>query len=146
MAVHARVLRLNDLAAYVAMHPGEKGIKRLRCATALADPRAESPMETRLRMALILAGLPTPCVQAELCDASGRFLARADLFYPDRRLVIEYDGDHHRDRLVSDMRRQNALLSAGYNILRFTAADLRTPASVVAVVRHALLSATQKSA
>ena len=103
-------------------------------------------METRLRMELIQARLQQPDVQAELHDASGRFLGRADLYYPDRRLVIEYDGDNHRDRLVSDMRRQNALLNAGYHILRFTSADIRTPAAIVALVRDVLLRAPQKSA
>ncbi len=138
MAVRAGIVKLRDVAEHVAMHPGEKGIKRLRRATAFADPRSESPMETRLRMELVNAGLPRPSVQAELLDIAGRLLGRADLYYPDRRLVIEYDGDNHRDRLVSDLRRQNALLNAGYHVLRFTGADLRTPASVVAQVRHAL--------
>jgi len=139
MAVRARIVKLHDVAAYVNTHPGEKGIKRLRRATALADPRSESAMETRLRIELINARLPHPSVQAELPDASGSFIGRADLYYADRRLVIEFDGDNHRHRLVSDLRRQNALLNAGYHVLRFTAADLRAPASVVELVRQALL-------
>jgi very-short-patch-repair endonuclease len=53
------------------------------------------------------------------------------------RLVIECDGDNHRDRLVSDLRRQNALVNASYHLLRFTAADLRAPNSVAAQVRQA---------
>ena len=137
MAARAGAVELQDVAQYAASHPGEKGIKRLRRATAAADPRSESPMETRLRLELLKAHLPPPCVQADLYDAAGRFLGRADLYYPDRWLVIEYDGEHHRDRLVSDMRRQNALLSAGYQLLRFTSADLRIPGWVAAQVRHA---------
>lgn len=66
-------------------------------------------METRLRMELIKARLPRPCVQEELRDAEGSFVGRADLHYADRRLAIEYDGDNHRDRLVSDVRRQMLL-------------------------------------
>jgi very-short-patch-repair endonuclease len=138
MAVRAGIVRLQELTEYVARHPGEKGIKRLRRAIALADPRSESPMETRLRVELIKAGLPRPDVQTELRDISGRLLGRADLYYPDSRLVIEYDGENHKDRLVSDLRRQNALVNAGYQILRFTAADLRAPDSIAAQVRHAL--------
>src|SRR5207249_12086076 len=42
-----------------------------------------------------------------------------------------------KDRLVADLRRQNALVNAGYHILRFTATDLRTPRSVAAQVRLA---------
>lgn len=60
----------------------------------LAEP-AESPMETRLRWLLLQAGLPRPEVQTNLHDADGRFVGRADLYYPAARLVIEYDGLNH---------------------------------------------------
>ena len=101
----------------------------------LAEP-AESPMESRLRWSLLQAGLPKPEVQKELLDSDGRFLARADLYYPQARLVIEYDGANHRDRLVEDDRRQNALVTAGFLLLRFTAAD--RPDAITAQVRRAL--------
>lgn len=137
MALHAGLIQLSKLAVYVQTHSGDKGIKRLRTAVRVADPRSESPMETRLRLELIRGRLPRPCVQAELRDATGHFIGRADLFYPDRRLVIEYDGENHKVRLVADLRRQNALVNAGYHLLRFTVADLRVPGSVVAQVRRA---------
>ena len=137
MALHARLFELSRLERHVHAHPGEKGIKRLRRAVRLADPRSESPMETRIRLELIRARLPRPSVQAELRDSTGNFIGRADLYYPDRRLVIEYDGQNHKDRLVADLRRQNALVNAGYHLLRFTGADLRTPGSVVTQVRRA---------
>jgi 8-oxo-dGTP pyrophosphatase MutT (NUDIX family) len=103
----------------------------------LAEP-AESPMETRLRWLLIEAGLPRPQVQSELRNAEGRFLGRADLDYPSARLIIEYDGANHRDRLVEDNRRQNALLNAGFKLLRFTVADRAEV--ITALVRQALLA------
>jgi very-short-patch-repair endonuclease len=137
MAVRAGLVAPSDIASHVEQHPGTKGIKRLRRALRLADARSESPMETRLRLQLLKARLPAPCVQADLHDAAGGFLGRADLYYPDRRLVIEYDGENHRDRLVSDVRRQNALVNAGYHVLRFTAADLRTARAVADEVRRA---------
>src|SRR4051794_3085568 len=67
---------------------------------------------------------PASQVQVDLHDAAGRFVGRADLYYPEARLVIEYDGVNHRERLVEDDRRQNALLRAGYKLLRFTAGDV----------------------
>jgi very-short-patch-repair endonuclease len=103
----------------------------------LAEP-AESPMETRLRWLLLKAGLPRPQVQTELRD-SGRFLGRADLYYPSARLVIEFDGANHRDRLVEDNRRQNSLTTAGFRVLRFTAADIyHQPDVVTSRVRQSL--------
>ena len=80
-------------------------------------------METRLRWTLIRSGLPRPIVQAELRNSEGRFVGSADLYYPQSRLVIEYDGANHRDRLVEDNKRQNLLVSAGHRLLRFTSAD-----------------------
>ena len=88
-------------------------------------------------MELVRARLPRPLVQAELSSARGEFLGRVDLYYPDRRLAIEYDGINHRDRLEADMRRQNAILNAGFHLLRFTAPDLRQRGSVAAQVRQA---------
>ncbi|HKW59217.1 MAG TPA: DUF559 domain-containing protein [Candidatus Dormibacteraeota bacterium] len=97
-----------------------------------AEP-AESPMETRLRWLLIKTGLPRPEVQVKLS------FGRADLYYPAARLVIEYDGANHRDRLVEDNRRQNRLQNAGFRLLRFTAADLvQRPDTIVAQVRDAV--------
>ena len=101
----------------------------------LAEP-AESAMETRLRWLLKSGGLPSPEVQRDLHDAEGHFIGRADLYYPSAHLVIEFDGGNHRDRLVSDDRRQNSLVGAGYRILRFTSADLYgRPDAIVAQVR-----------
>ncbi|HEV2216460.1 MAG TPA: DUF559 domain-containing protein [Candidatus Dormibacteraeota bacterium] len=116
-ALHAGTLEPADLHQYIDMNTGAKGIRRLRRAVALADARAESPMETRLRFDLVAARLPTPEVQVELHDRAGQFLARVDLFYPDARLVIEFDGQNHRERLAADLRRQNALVNAGYQLL-----------------------------
>lgn len=58
-----------------------------------------------------------------LGDDKNRY-GRADLYYPAARLILEYDGAKHRDRLVEDNRRQNLLLSAGFQLLRFTAGDI----------------------
>ncbi len=96
-------------------------------------------METRLRWLLMQAGLPKPQVQVDLHNASGRFIGRADLYYPQARLVIEYDGANHRDRMTEDLRRQNAILGAGYQLLRFAAADLnQRPETAVAQVTRLL--------
>jgi len=98
----------------------------------LAEP-AESPMETRLRWLLIKARLPRPQVQADLR------VGRADLYFPTARLVIEFDGGNHRDRLVEDNRRQNAFIDAGFRMLRYTAADVyQKPELIVTQVRKAL--------
>lgn len=137
MVMHAGLVRSGVLTHRIELNRGAKGIRRLRRAMGLADARAESPMETRLRLELVLARLPTPDVQVDLLDDAGRFVGRADLYYPDVRLVIEFDGQNHKDRIVADARRQNSLVNAGYHILRFTAGDLNARGSVASQVRRA---------
>jgi len=118
----------------------------LRSLGPLAEP-AESPMETRLRWLLLKAGLPRPEVQTKLLDSRGRFVGRADLYYPDSRLVIEFDGANHRDRLVEDNRRQNLLMNAGYSVLRFTASDYyNRPDRIVAQVSAAAAVSARRPA
>jgi hypothetical protein len=56
-------------------------------------------METRLRMLIVLAGLPEPRVNHVVRDAHGVVLLRFDLSYPGLRIVVEYDGRQHRDDL-----------------------------------------------
>jgi Protein of unknown function (DUF559) len=142
MALHAGLVKLPDLSQWALAHARSKGIRQFRRVVGAAEPLAESPMESRLRMLLVLSGLPRPEAQVSLHDESGRFLGRADLYYPSQRLAIEYDGGSHRTSLVEDNRRQNLLLSAGYRLLRFTFADIReTPGAVVDQVRGALASA-----
>jgi hypothetical protein len=138
-ALHNRTVELAEFRSYVVEHSRCAGVAQARRVAELADASAESPMETRLRMLLVLAGLPPPQAQVPLYDDRGRFLGRPDLYYPEQRVGLEYDGSTHRDSLVEDNRRQNRLLGAGFRLLRFTAADVyNTPDAVVAQVDAAL--------
>ena len=138
MALHKRLLKQGDLARFAEASAGRHGAKELRRVVKHAEPKAESPMETRLRMLVVLARLPRPEAQVPICDGR-QFLGRIDLYYRDQRLGLEYDGTSHRDNLREDNRRQNLLLNAGVRLLRFTASDVKeTPSSVVALVRAAL--------
>ena len=62
MALHSRLVTAEQLRRWVETHVGYRGISRLRQAMDLAEPSVQSPMETRLRLLLILAGLPRPQV------------------------------------------------------------------------------------
>jgi very-short-patch-repair endonuclease len=137
-AIHLRLVDSAALCQYAEAADGRRGAARLRSLALLGAP-AESPMETRLRWLLIQARLPRPEVQTSLNDAATGFVARADLYYPSKRLILEYDGGNHRERLVEDNRRQNLLINAGFRLLRFTAPDIYgRPQVVVAQVRAAL--------
>lgn len=93
---------------------GGRGSKNRRLAVDLADERAESPRESELRVLLVQAGLPLPESNVEIFDGA-RFVARVDLLYREQRLVVEYDGDHHRDarQWSKDQSRRAELESLG---------------------------------
>ena len=147
MALQAGLIRHDALSELVGSRAGRKGVAKARRVLELAEAGSESPMETRLRMLLVLNGLPRPELQTTVRDERGSFLGRPDLYYPEHRLGIEYDGETHRAKLVEDNRRQNRLLLADVRLLRFTGADvLRRPESVVTQVRNALAQTRSKPA
>ena len=87
-------------------------------------------MESRARLHFGRAGLPEPELNAEVFAEDGNFVARADFLWRDARVIVEYEGDHHRtDRRQwqSDIQRTRLLESLGWRVLRITAADLRGP-------------------
>nr|WP_254071882.1 DUF559 domain-containing protein [Rathayibacter sp. VKM Ac-2857] len=99
-------------------------------------------METLLRLLLIRAGLPEPELNVELYDADGHFVARVDLLYRDQRVVVEYDGDHHRTdkrQYERDIARSEAIQALGYQHLRIRASGVHDdPEATAARVRRAL--------
>lgn len=145
MALHAGLTSLADLNALGRDRAHRVGVANLRRIAGFAEPAAESPMESRLRMLLVLGGLPRPQAQIPLHDKQGRFVGRPDLYYPDHRLGIEYDGNIHRQSLAEDNRRQNRIVAAGFRLLRFTASDVReNPNSVTTQVRSLLGSRRER--
>jgi very-short-patch-repair endonuclease len=127
-----------ELRALRSAHLGARGAGTLEAVLRLVDARAESPMETRIRVALVLAGLP-PCVQHPV-TAQGRNF-RLDLAYPAALLAVEYDGGHHRDaeQALADLEREALLTALGWKVLRFRAAAvLFRPRVLAARVGHEL--------
>jgi hypothetical protein len=130
-----------------ALNRGRLALHELGAARPLArlveyaEPRSESPMETRLRMIIVLAGLPRPEAQVTIRDRFRRTLGRPDLYYREQKLGIEYDGSTHKDSLAEDNHRQNRLLDAGVRLLRFTSTDVyNEPDSIVRLIRSALVT------
>ena len=82
------------LVAYCSRSQDAHASSARRAASYVRD-RVDSPMETRLRMLIVLAGLPEPEVNVTIRDQGGTILMRVDLCYRRARLAIEYDGRHH---------------------------------------------------
>lgn len=77
-------------AASTEAHAG-----RALAAARFVRTGVDSPMESRLRMLLVLAGLPEPVVDHLLRDEHGAVVRRLDLCYPGVRVIVEYDGRQH---------------------------------------------------
>ena len=89
----------------------------------------DSELERRFLRIARAAGLPPPETQVQL---NGR---RVDFFWPELGLVVETDGlRYHRtaERQSNDARRDQAHVTAGLTVLRFSHAQVRYERSRVA--------------
>lgn len=106
----------------VAALPGRVG-RQARRAAAYVRAEVDSPMESRLRMLLVLAGIPEPEVNRKVRAGDGEVLRRYDLSWPDVQVIVEYDGRQHIEREESwekDLARREAIDDDGWRILVVT--------------------------
>jgi hypothetical protein len=83
----------------------------------------DSPMETRLRLLIVFAGMPEPTVNVIVRGEDGSWRMRFDLCYLDQRLIVEYDGRKHADSTEQwerDIYRREELDRMGYRLLIVT--------------------------
>lgn len=132
----------SDLDTAAAAASARPGVRRLRAAVELVRPRTDSAMETVVRLAIVRSGLPEPDVNYAIADRSGRIVASGDLVYAAERLVIEYDGDHHRTdptQYQTDIDRLYRIQALGWTVLRISKEHMRDHAGeAVRRIRHAL--------
>ena len=132
----ARVTRMDWLQEAATSMTG-RGCRAARSALALADGKAGSPQETRLRLIIRGSDLPPPVAQFEV-RVDGRFVARTDFAWPQHKVALEYEGAWHTRQVAADRRRIEALQAAGWRVLFVTAADLHHPATLLARIAAAL--------
>ena len=99
------------------------GLRTMRVRRVLAlHPDGALPTESLLetlmvQLARTVTGLPDPVRQLPVEEA----YARLDLAWPDLGLLVELDGQHHKDQPVYDARRETAVVAAtGWLCGRFT--------------------------
>jgi hypothetical protein len=135
--VRATTVSLPQLRAMTRAGSGRFGAARFRRAVELVDPRAASPAESWVRVALVLAGLnPVPQYPVHL---DGRTM-ELDFAWPEAMVALEYEGAYHFDetQIVRDDARIERLQAAGWLVIRISAADLRNLDAVVQKIRAAL--------
>ena len=109
-------------AALTSTAGGARGARgRLaRRAASLVRDGVDSPMESRLRMLLVLAGLREPVVNHVEYTEAGRWSRRFDLSFPEHRLAIEYDGRQHAESAKQwerDVERREGLDQDGWRLV-----------------------------
>ena len=136
--IRAAAVTMTDLTAMVDSGTGRWGIARVRRAVPLVDGRAGSAPESRVRVALVLAGLD-PVPQFEVREG-GVLLGRVDFAFPEAQLAIEYEGAYHFEgtQIARDNARIEQLVAAGWRVIRLSAEDLRNLDAVVARIRKEL--------
>ena len=136
-----QILTVDLLAAAVRERLGRRGTPKLVRLLSQVRSGAASVAEIRLHRLLRAAGLEGWKANVRIEDAAGT-VAVVDVLFPAVRLVIEVDGfvaHSGRDTFVADRRRQNALVAAGFTVLRVTWDDLRDrPNAVLAEIRAVL--------
>lgn len=134
-----------EMLVVAQRHPRARGMVALRRVLALVDGGAESLQETRTRLLLVRDGLPTPTTQIRVVDARGRFVARADLGWPEWKVIVEYDGEQHWTDPVQrsrDIDRIAELEALGWRIVRVSSELLcNRPHVVLTRVRGQLRAA-----
>jgi hypothetical protein len=114
--------------AVARLHPGSPGIRTLPAVLDLVDAGAQSPKETWLRLLLIRAGYPRPRTQIPLLSPDGQRQYYLDLGWEDRKLAVEYDGDHHRSdpiQFAYDIRRLADVDERRWRLVRVAARSRR---------------------
>lgn len=122
-------------------------------AIAAGDGRAANPGESLSRAVLIGHGVEPTDLQVEIFDERGELVGRADFGWLPLKVLGEFDGKAKYgidgkpgEALWAEKLREDRLRALGYEIVRWTWADLLNPAAFIARLRAALARAVARSA
>ena len=139
-ALGERRVTATQLAAVLSRANGHRGCGALAEVVAARACPTRSELEDRLLDLVLNAGLPEPRVNAEVVLGGRRVVP--DLYWPDRRLVVEADGAAWHDNRVAreaDAERQALLEAHGERVLRVTwEQTVRRPQQTLERIRAAL--------
>lgn len=138
----AAIVEFVTLRQAVKLEFRRRGIVKAREAADLIRSGADSPPETRLRLALERAGIPPLVLNHVVKDAAGNHVSWPDLALPEWKTALEYDGEHHlgERQQATDDARNRLMASLGWTQLRITKdmLDDNEGKAAIALVRQAL--------
>lgn len=140
----------SKISSFVRDVEGVKGCKALRHVSISVVDGSASPMETELALRLTLPyrnggfGLPMPRMNHRI-EASPRLRQAigsrnyfADLCWPDKNVIVEYDSDMFHTggmRIAKDSQRRMALEAMGFTVISVTKAQSQSPGSFRQIAR-----------
>jgi hypothetical protein len=134
------------IAAVLAGQDGWPYAARARASLPLVDGRRESWLESRSAVTFQRQGIAQPVPQVDIFDERGRHVARVDFLWPDLGVIGEADGwgkysalsplDEPLEVLRAEKRREDLLRGLGYEVARWTAAELGRPESTLVPQLH----------
>jgi len=116
----------------------------------LADPRIESPGETRTFYLCWKHGVPAPEPQFRIFDDRGTLIGRVDFAWPAYRVFLEFDGlskytkylrdgETPADAVIREKKREDLIRGiTGWRCIRITWADLANPRATAARILREL--------
>lgn len=113
------------LRSCLEWHSQTPGAPTAREALHLVRVGSDSPPETALRLALMRAGLDEPELQIRL-DPTDPYSPEGDMGYRGRRIVLQYEGQHHftAEQQAADERRNWAFEADNWTVIRVNRVDL----------------------
>jgi very-short-patch-repair endonuclease len=142
-AVPRSLVAAKDFEALVERRKGAPNAARLRKYAALLRQGAASNLEVLFHLLMKEHNITGWEANAPVTDG-GLTVAVADALFKDAALALEIDGwSAHRskDAFQRDRTRQNALVQAGYKVLRFTYDDItKRPYYCVGEIKRALIA------
>lgn len=116
--------------------------RHARRAASLVRAGVDSAPETRVRLLLVLAGLPEPEVNIVIYDHDGVVLRRIDLGYRRQKVGVEYDGRHHahnEEQWAADITRREDFDDWSWRLVTVISPGLwKEPSTTLRRVCHAL--------
>ncbi|MFI2708819.1 type IV toxin-antitoxin system AbiEi family antitoxin domain-containing protein [Micromonospora sp. NPDC018662] len=140
-ALNRKLLDESDLSLVAALIARRRGAVAARRCLDESDGRAQSPLETRVRLRCVDGRVPPDALQLAVRDDDGYLLGIGDLAWRGARVIAEADGQvpHGSPRAIyEDRTRQNRLANAGWTVLRFTWPDTLRPDYIPHTVACAL--------
>jgi hypothetical protein len=124
------------------------GVIQARRVIGFLDGRSESPGESRSRVGFLISGISSPELQHEVYNDRGVLIGRTDFAWIELGTLGEFDGKTKYGRLLKpgespddavyrEKLREDALRGAGWQVVRWTWADLARPQDIAGRLRQA---------